>query len=76
VRDVAPVEGDRSGGGLEQPGEQPPGGRLAAARLAHQRQRLAAQHLEVQPIDGLHGPGLALQQASPDREVLSQFGDL
>jgi hypothetical protein len=37
VRDVAAVEDDRPGIRLQQPGEQPPSGGLAAARLSHQR---------------------------------------
>ena len=44
--------------------------RLAAARLAHQAERLALRDGEVDAVDRLHRADLALQQALADREVL------
>ena len=44
VGDVAAFEDDLPAGGFQQPGDQPPGGRLAAAGLADQPQRLPGTH--------------------------------
>ena len=63
VRDVAALEDDLAAGRLEQPGEQPAGGRLAAAGLADQAERLARADVEVDAVDGLHRADLALQQS-------------
>ncbi len=53
VRDVVALEGDLPAGRLDQPGDQAAGGGLAAARLAHQAQRLALAHVEADAVDGL-----------------------
>ena len=73
VGDVLALELHPAAGRLEQPCDQPAGGGLAAPRLADQRQRLPAQHLEVQPVHGAHRADLALQQPPADREVLLQL---
>ena len=56
VRDVGALEQDLARGRLQQPGDQPAGGRLAAAGLADQAERLAGLQVEVDPVDGLHRP--------------------
>ncbi|GFJ80642.1 hypothetical protein Phou_048220 [Phytohabitans houttuyneae] len=64
--DVPPLEDDPAAGRLQQAHEHPPRGRLATARLADEPERLAARHLEVDPVDGAH-------QAAPTyRKVLGQ----
>ena len=50
VRDVAALEHDLPAGGLQQPGHEPAGRRLAAARLADQAQRLPRAYREVDPV--------------------------
>jgi len=50
VCDVVTVENDSPAGGLEQPGKQAAGGRLAAARLAGQAERLPLGDAEVQAV--------------------------
>jgi hypothetical protein len=49
---VDPVEQDAPVGGLLEPGHQPQGGRLAAARGAEQGEELAAGHVQVDAVDG------------------------
>ncbi len=50
-----PSNHDAARGRLEQAQHQPPGGRLAAARFADQRQRLARVQREAHAVDGVHG---------------------
>ena len=66
------IHGARAVGRFQQPGQQAAGGRLPAAGLAHQRQRLAAVDVEVEPIDGLDRADGAAQEPGLDREVLLQ----
>ena len=49
-----PSKLDRAAGRLEQPGEQPAGGGLAAAGLADQAERLALADVEVDAVDRAH----------------------
>ena len=58
-----PVELDRAAGRLDQPDQQPAGGRLAAAGLADQAERLAAPDVEVDPVDRPDRADLPAQQA-------------
>ena len=52
-------------------------GRLAAARLAHEAERLAATHVEADAVHGLHGADLRnAEQAAADLEVLDEVLDL
>ena len=69
-RDVGAVEDDPPGRGVDEPQEQPADGRLAAARLAHQTEGLAASDLEVHAVHGAHLGHGALQDARPDGERL------
>jgi hypothetical protein len=47
---VPPFEADIPRSGLDQPQDEPAGGGLAAARLAHEAQRLARLEVEAYPI--------------------------
>ena len=70
--DVDAVEGELARGRLLQPHQHPAEGRLAAARLAHDAERLALVQVEgdaVQRLDVSHG---APQYAGLDRVVLDQ----
>jgi hypothetical protein len=74
--DVLAVEDDRSIGRVDELGHGPSGGRLAAARLADQSERLAPVHRERDAVDRVHGTDLALQDdATLDRKVLTQTVD-
>ena len=66
---VETVEADRSGGWFTQPDDCAPGGALAASRLAHETERLAAADLEADVVDRLDRADRALKHARPDREV-------
>ena len=76
LRDVAPVEANRSGGGLEQLQHQARGRRLAAARLADDAQRLAAANAERHVLDGVDDAAAAREHARGCREVLREVLDL
>src|SRR5207244_2883584 len=52
--DRGAAEDDVAGGGLEQPHNRPAEGRLAAARLADEPQRLAFGDGEADVVDGVH----------------------
>src|SRR5215207_37283 len=75
VGDVAPVEDDAPAGRLVQAQQRTADGRLAAARLANETERLAAVDLERDVVDGAHvahvpvenEPGL---DRKPDAQVL------
>ena len=71
-RDVRAVEDDPPGRGVDEPQQQSADGRLAAPRLAHQAEGLAAGDLEVHAIHGAHLGHRALQHAGPDGEGLAQ----
>jgi hypothetical protein len=63
---VDPIEQDAPGGGLLEPGDQPQGGRLAAARGAEQGEELASGHVQVDAGDGGHVLEPLLQPDQPD----------
>jgi hypothetical protein len=75
VRDVRAVELDLAAGRLQQAGDEPAHGRLAAAGLPDDAEGLAPPHLEVDAVDGLDRPDLPLEQALLDGEVLDQALD-
>ena len=54
LADVLAVEDDLAGGQVEQPGDAAGQGRLAAAGLADQAERLAPADLEADPVDRVH----------------------
>ena len=71
------VELDAPVGRVDQPDHRPREGRLAAARLAHQAQRLAAAHVERHAVDGAHVADVALEdEPLRDREVDLQVANL
>ncbi len=76
VGDVVPVEDDSAAGRLDEAEERAPDGRLAAAGLPDQAERLAAPDLEADVVDGLHVADLALEDAAAHREELRQVLDL
>ena len=59
-REVGAFEEHVAGVGFELQ-DRAAGGRFAAARFAHQAQRLAALHVEADAVDGAHGADLALK---------------
>src|SRR5205823_5889894 len=77
VGDVLTVEHDRARGRLEQARDQPRGGALPAARLAHEAERLAAPDGQRDAVHRVHGMVLPLEHDPPaDREVLDEVADL
>ena len=58
-----PSNDDLAAGRLEQPGDQPAGGALAAAGLADQRERLARRTLKSMPSTAWTARDLPLQEA-------------
>ena len=73
--DVRPVEQDLARRRVDEPEQQPADGRLAAARLADEAERLAPADLEAHAVDGLDEPDGPLEDAALDREVLDQVAD-
>src|SRR6185295_18904721 len=63
LRELAAVEPDLARGRLEQAQHQPAGGRLAATRLADQREGLPRMHLEAHAVDRLDAAAKVLHQA-------------
>src|SRR5207248_3915707 len=51
--DVAPLERDRPGYGIDEPEDRLRGRRLPAPRLADERDELAARDREADPVDGV-----------------------
>jgi hypothetical protein len=51
---VDPVKQNAAVGGLLEPGDQPQGGRLAAARRTEEGEELAPGHVQVDPVDRGH----------------------
>ena len=72
VAEAEPVEDDLARVRLDQPDQQPRGGRLAAARLADDAERLAAGHLEGDAVHRLDVRDLAAEQAAAHGEELAQ----
>src|SRR4051794_17560236 len=75
-RDVSAIEQDGPGGGLDETQQQPPYGRLPAAGLADQAERLAPPHFEVDAVNRMNLSHGAAQNTALDREVLDQIPDL
>ena len=77
VGDLLALELDRAAGRVEQPQQQAAGGRLAAAGLADEAERLAALDVERDAVDGVHGADLlAEDHPGGEREVLLEIADL
>ena len=72
MRDVLAVEPDRAFGRLEQAQQHLADGRLAAAGLADQAQRLARIDREADAVDRLDQRDRAREQAALQREMLLQ----
>ena len=73
---VSALEGDRAGGGLHEAQDAEADGRLAAAGLTHQSQRLARADPEADPV---HRPQRRPRTGRPGRVhpvVLDEVGDL
>ena len=76
LRDVCPSNSIRPAVGSRSRTTQRAEGRLAAARLAHQPERLALLELEADVVDGLEAGDLLLEHdALGHREVLAQVLD-
>ena len=75
VGDVASLEPDLARAGLDQPQDAAPGGRLAAAALADEAERLAAPDLEADAVDRVHRADLPPEHPAMDRELLRQAAD-
>ena len=72
---VATLEGHAPGGRLDQAQHEASDSGLAAAGLAHQRQRLAHAHIEGQAVDGVHNGLWLAEQRSLHHEVLDETID-
>ena len=75
-RQVHAVEMDGPGRRLDEPQQQAPDRRLAAARLAHETQGLATLDIEADAVDGLDLADRSLEDAAVHREVLDQVANL
>ena len=75
-RDLAAVEVDRARRRVHQAQQQAGGRGLAATRLAHEAERLAAHDVERDAVDGLDGADLPAEEPGVDREVLVEVADL
>ena len=77
---VLAVVADRARVGLQEPHEAAREGRLAAARLADDPQRLALPHRQVHAVQRVHDPARParerLAQAAGERKPLGEAGDL
>ena len=65
-----------AGGGVEEAQNGAAGGRLAAAALADQPDRLAGRHVEADAVHRPHPADRAAQQSATEREVLLQAAHL
>ena len=74
--DAPAVKGDAAALGGHQPQQRPAGGGLAAAGLAHQRQRFAGPEVEADPLHGVDLAGDAIEQAAAQREAGHQIPHL
>src|SRR3954470_4890868 len=70
AREVLALDRDRAGGRLDETQQRAAERRLAAARLAHEAESLAAANLEVDAVDGVHLPDGAAKQSRAEGEVL------
>src|SRR5438874_11488106 len=71
MRDVAPAEDDLAARRIEEPHDAARERRLAAARLAHDPQRLSFVEREGDAVHGLHRGDLPLEDdPTGDREML------
>ena len=75
-RDVPAVEVDRARRRLDQPKQEPPDRRLAAARFADETKRLAALDIEAHAVDRLDHGDRPLQDPAADREMLDEIANL
>ncbi len=77
LRDVLAPVADHAPGGRLQVHQHLGDGRLAAAGLPHDAERLAGRQVEVHPVDGLDRPDLLLEEDAPgQRVVLDQAAHL
>ena len=72
MRQVAALEEDPPGGGLQQAYQQPTEGGLAATALTHHAERLAAAQLQVHAVQGGQPTAPAEQFATGPRVLLAQ----
>src|SRR5258706_3108342 len=72
---IPPLEAHLARGRLEEPQRETPGGRLAASRFAHQRQRFPPCQLEAHVVHGVHHSRAAPEPAVADVEVLDEILD-
>ena len=75
LQHVLTHEADLTRGRLNQAGERATGGRLAAARLAHEAKGLALLQLERNAVDCLHDRLGTEQGFARDWEVLDEIGN-
>ena len=73
ARDVAAVEEDLARRGLRQLDQRARQGRLAAARLADEAERLSGLDGQVDAVDGVDLSDGALEDPGADREVLDEI---
>src|SRR5262249_18492304 len=76
LQHVGAFELDLARRGFDEPQDEPAGRRLAAARLAHESERLALRHRERHARHGLHRTDLAAEEPGLDRELLHEVVDL
>ena len=74
ARDLAAVELDPAGDGLDQPQHRLRGGGLAAARLAHEREQLAAREREADALDRVD-EALRLPRDAADEAAVEGIAD-
>src|SRR5260221_2388876 len=74
--DALAVQLDRAGGRLDQLEDRFPRGRLAAAGLADEAERLARGDVEADAVDGVDLADGARQQSLAHREMLLEAVDL
>ena len=68
--DVLAVERHRACRRRDEAQDRPPQGRLAAAGLTHEAQRLAAADVDRDVVDRVHLPDRPAEHPARDREVL------
>src|SRR4029450_5411545 len=75
LREVAPLEDDLAARRALELENTAAGRGLAAARLAHEPERLAATQLEAHAVHGANQTGAAAEEPARDPEVLHQIPD-